>query len=148
MSFDSTPFAGAFSSVPSGSFILVISPSAAQAALAALPTVLAAVAAAVPATFGALTAGVLGPGPLSERNNNQARITAPRIASGTSQREPLAAAESAPDPIAEAARPEAEPIVSAPALSMPVPGRPGASALSMLPSELAFNEPVLCILAR
>src|SRR5579863_9889512 len=82
MSLASTPFAGAFSSVPSGSFMLVISPSADQAVLAA-------------ATTGAVTAGV--PGPLSERNNTQARMSAPRMASGTSQREPLAAAESTPE---------------------------------------------------
>jgi hypothetical protein len=71
------------------------------AALAALPAALAAllaapVAAVVAVVTGAVTAAV--PESLNERNNTQARMTTPRIASGTSQREPLAAAESTPDP--------------------------------------------------
>src|ERR1700683_574434 len=99
MSFDSTPFAGTVSSVPSESFTLVISPNAAQAVLAAA---VVAIVAAVPGAFGAVlaaggatgavTAGV--PGPLSAANRSQARISAPRIDRGTSHREPLAAAES------------------------------------------------------
>jgi hypothetical protein len=72
------------------------------AALAALPATLAAllgasVAVGAAVVTGAVTGGV--PEPLNERNNTQARMTAPRIASGTSQREPLAAAESTLDPV-------------------------------------------------
>src|SRR6516164_1042666 len=86
----STPREGTLSSVPSGSFTFIMSPSAAQAfvaaSLAAFAALLAAPAALLTASDVTLAAVCTGFGVLIERMTSQARISAPAIAAGTSQR--------------------------------------------------------------